>query len=86
MRMQPHGLGIDRHRNRCVAGQIGQIAAMQADGHGVSVPRRIGGTKLALKIVNKTRGAGPRSSPGCRIKITVRPPAIENPSSLLTRY
>ena len=32
MRIEPHGLGIDRHRIR-VAGQIGQVAAMQADGH-----------------------------------------------------
>ena len=32
MRVQPHGLGIDRNRIR-VAGEIGQIAAMQADGH-----------------------------------------------------
>ncbi len=32
MRIEPHGLGIDRYRSR-VAGQIGQIAAVQADGH-----------------------------------------------------
>src|SRR5882672_11624842 len=35
MRMQPHGLGIDRHRIG-VAGEIGQVAAMQADGHKVA--------------------------------------------------
>ncbi|OIQ69897.1 hypothetical protein GALL_484980 [mine drainage metagenome] len=38
MRMQPHGLGIDRHRVG-IAGEIGQIAAMQAYGHGVYEPR-----------------------------------------------
>jgi hypothetical protein len=32
MRMKPHGLGIDRN-GILVAGEIGQIAAMQADGH-----------------------------------------------------
>jgi hypothetical protein len=41
VRMQPHGLGIDRHRIG-IAGQIGQIAAMQADGHDAVKPRRIG--------------------------------------------
>jgi hypothetical protein len=34
MRMQAHGLGVDRH-GVTVAGEIGQIAAMQAYGHGV---------------------------------------------------
>jgi hypothetical protein len=32
VRVQPHGLGVDRHRAG-VAGQVGQIAAMQAYGH-----------------------------------------------------
>ena len=40
MWMQAHGLGVDRHRIG-VAGEIGQIAAMQAYGHGVYEPRRI---------------------------------------------
>jgi hypothetical protein len=40
VRMQSHGLGIDRHRVG-VAGEIRQIAAMQAYGHGVYEPRRI---------------------------------------------
>ena len=40
MWMQAHGLGVDRHRIG-VAGEIGQIAAMQAYGHGVCEPRRI---------------------------------------------
>src|SRR5712664_546699 len=48
MRVQPHGLGIDRHRIG-VAGQIGQIAAMQADGHGVRNLVESVWTKLASK-------------------------------------
>src|SRR3981189_461204 len=49
MRMQPHGLGIDRHRIG-VEGQIGQIAAMQAYGHGVRDLVESMRTKLPLKL------------------------------------
>jgi hypothetical protein len=36
MRIEPHRLGVDRDR-AAVARQVGQIAAVQADGHGCSV-------------------------------------------------
>src|SRR4051794_4096147 len=49
MRMEPHGLGIDRHRTG-VTRKLRQIAAMQADGHDAAVSlARIGIVKLTLK-------------------------------------
>ncbi len=52
VRMQPHGLGIDRHRIG-IAGQIGQVAAMQADGHDAVKPRRIGAARTNVEIANE---------------------------------
>ena len=34
VRVETHGLGVDRHR-ALVGAEVGQIAAMQADGHSV---------------------------------------------------
>ena len=33
--VETHGLGVDRHR-ALVGGEVGQIAAMQADGHSLT--------------------------------------------------
>jgi hypothetical protein len=55
MRVQPHGLGIDRHRIG-IAGKIGQIAAMQAYGHEFRNLVESVRTKLPLKAI---RGEGP---------------------------
>jgi hypothetical protein len=41
MRIKTHGLRIDRHLVG-ITNEIGQIAAVQAYGHGVLEPRRIG--------------------------------------------
>src|SRR5712672_2140699 len=37
MRIKPHRLGVDRDRAIAITGQVRQVAAMEADGHGSSV-------------------------------------------------
>ncbi len=34
MRIEPHGLGIDRHLAAGIVAEVRQVAAMQSDGHG----------------------------------------------------
>ena len=40
MRLEPHRFGVDRDRAG-VARQVGQVAAMQADGHGLAPSFRV---------------------------------------------
>ncbi len=70
MRVQPHGLSIDRHRI-LVAGQIGQIAAMQADSHEGSLVSRVDSTEtLAPKTSIGERLAAQRGRE-CRLFLVV---------------
>src|SRR5437016_125624 len=77
MRIKAHGLGIDRHRSG-VVGQIGQVAAMQAYGHGVqnlvesmrypsyrSTPREAsGGSKWGVGRISCAQESIAASCPG----------------------
>src|SRR5882757_1300125 len=64
MRMQAHGLGVDRYRVG-VARNIGQVAAMQADGHenSLGVPGRFD-LKQPIAPGCKRRAAGLLPGPG----------------------
>src|SRR5438045_9524647 len=56
MRIEPHGFGIDRNRI-LVAGEIRQVAAMQADGHGAGNLIESVTPKVTLKSpTNEGRG------------------------------
>src|SRR5262249_28911051 len=64
MRLEPHGLGVDRHRAALVVEEIGQVAAVQADGHGgpwgggMNVgPRRGAETPRLAALVPETRAS-----------------------------